>query len=345
MVLRKILLLLISVFILSGCTTYKFQKSTSGSQGYLACYDGYPIAEYTMGKEKSLPELILAKERFKRRRLTVEYYYKQMRQIESRCKAFLWEPPAMAASFLSGVVRWPFIAMADYKYNHNPKYKAKVDRLDEENEALESSRVASLRKKLDDYIAKDLAKESLMHGAAGSPTIDLKPEPKASPVAQEVSVLPVVQEVTPQITTSLVNPQKTPEPSVVPETKEEPVVKLPAEPVVAVQPALEVKPVVAEAPTAKNILEPPVAVIVAQPVKGYSPLKVNFSGQKSHSKSGKIISYLWDFGDGDVSAQKNPNNTFWSTTFGSRSFTVTLTVRDQAGSVSSTTSVIEVITR
>jgi len=103
--LRKILALFILTSLLSGCTTYKFQKSTSGSQGYLVCYDGYPISEYTAGKEKSLPDLTLAKERFKRRRSTVEYYYKQMDQIETRLKAFLWEPPVMAAAFLGGVLR------------------------------------------------------------------------------------------------------------------------------------------------------------------------------------------------------------------------------------------------
>jgi len=319
MALKKILVLLMLTFILSGCTTYKFKKSTSGSQGYLACYDGYPLAEYTLGKEKSLPDLTLAKERFKRRRSTVEYYYKQMDQIESRLKAFLWEPPAMVVGFLGGVLRWPFIAVADYKYNHNPKYKARVDRLDEEKDTLEVARVANLRKKLDAYIAEDLSKESLPQSIVEV----------AVPVSK--SQMPVL----PETEISPVNPKTAAEP-----------VTPPAAPVAVAQPPVEIKPVaVKEAPVVKIILEPPVAVIIAQPVKGYSPLKVNFSGQKSHSKSGKIVSYLWDFGDGDTSTQKNPKNTYWSTTFGSRSFTVTLTVRDQAGSVSSTTSIIEVITR
>jgi microbial collagenase len=86
-------------------------------------------------------------------------------------------------------------------------------------------------------------------------------------------------------------------------------------------------------------------VISAQPVKGYSPLKVNFSAQKSHSKSGKIIAYLWDFGDGDTSTKKNPENTYWSATFGPRNFTATLTIRDDAGNTSSASAIIEVITK
>ncbi|MCX5699532.1 MAG: PKD domain-containing protein [Candidatus Omnitrophica bacterium] len=301
---KKILILLFFVFILSGCATYKFQKSTaSGAQGYLACYDGKPILEYTVGKEKSLPDLTLAQERFKRRRATVEHYYKQMGQIEPRLKELFWEPPVMIAGFLGGVLRWPFIAVADYKYNHNPKYKARVDRLDEEKEVLETARVDSLRKELNIYIAEDLSKESL-------PREPLQPA-LVSLVVGEVkklgdgSILKI-------------------EPS--PLFKEEPVA-------------------LAQAPAAKQVSEFPVAVITAKPVKGCSPLKVNFSGQKSHSKLGKIVAYLWDFGDGDTSTKKNSENTYWSATFGSRNFTATLTVRDDAGNTSIASTVIEVITK
>ncbi|MFH0917923.1 MAG: hypothetical protein V1830_02195, partial [Candidatus Omnitrophota bacterium] len=188
--LRKIPVLLILALILSGCTTYKFQKSTaSGNQGYSACYDGYPIAEYTMGKDKSLPDLTLAKERFKRRKSTVEYYYKQMDQIETRLKAFLWEPPAMIVGFIGGVLRWPFIAVADYKYNHNPGYRARVDKLDEEKEALESARLAKFRKELDAYIVKDLAQESKETGQVkiGAPVLPVSEE-----VSPEIASVPAV---------------------------------------------------------------------------------------------------------------------------------------------------------
>ncbi len=330
---RKFLFLLFLTFVLSGCATYKFQKSAaSGTQGYLACYDGKPISEYTVGKEKIFPDLTLAKERFKRRRSRVEYYYKQMDQLESRLGSFFWEPPAMMAGLLGGVFRWPFIAAADYRYNHNPKYKSRVDKLDEEKEILEAARVGRLRGELDAYIAEDLSKESLPPGVVG--------------VAAPAS--PVIQEVIPKTETSPVDLETVPVPltSLV-AIKEEPAATPAVEPVSLIQAPAEIKPVavVEEAPLAKIVLEPPVAVIIAQPVKGYSPLKVNFSGQKSYSKSGKIVSYLWDFGDGDTSTKKNTENTYWSTTFGSRSFTVTLSVKDQAGSVSSTTSIIEVITR
>ena len=333
---RKLLFLLLPALILSGCATYKFQKSTSGPQGYLACYDGTPIVEYTVGKEKSLPDLALAKERFKRRRATVEYYYKQMGRIETRLKEFLWDPPVMVAGALGGVLGWPFIAVSDYKYHHNPEYKARVDKLEEEKEALEAAHAANLRKKLNDYIAEDLSKES-----------SAKAEVKAPAPA-----LPVVQEVVPKAETLPVAPEKASAPSISPPViKEESALNLPAKTPAAAagpqeaKPAEEIKPVIVEAvPVVKAALEPPAAVIIAQPSKGDSPLKVNFSGSKSHSKSGKIVSYFWDFGDGDTSTLKNPTNTYWSTTFGSRFFTVTLSVKDQAGSVSTATSIIEVTT-
>ncbi len=297
---KKITIILLAVLFLSGCATYKFQKPTaSGARGYLACYNGEPIVEYTVGKEKSLPDLNLAKERFKRRRPTVEHYCKQMGKIEPRLKAFFWDPPVMIAGFLGGVLRWPFIAVADYKYNHNPKYKARMDKLDEDREALEAARVDSLRKKLDAYIVEDLSKESLPEPLTTS-SAAIKEEPAATPVIEPA---PLVQ-APPEIKSAVVK----------------------------------------EAPVAKAVSGPPVAVITALPAKGYSPLKVNFSGQKSYSKSGKIVSYLWDFGDGDISTKKNTENIFWSATFGARNFTVTLSVRDDTGAVSSTTAIIEVST-
>ena len=282
---KKIFILLFLTFILSGCATYKFQKpATSGAQGYLACYDGKPILEYTVGKEKSLPDLTLAKERFGRRRLTVERYYKQMGQIESRLKEFLWDSPAMVVGFLGGILRWPFIAVADYKYNHELKYKIRTDRLEEEKEALEIARVDSLRKELDAYVVEDLSKESGKEAVVGTVVTAVKSQPEVLPAISEIAPIPVVV------------------------IKEEPVIEPPMVSEVTVQSPVEVKPVIEEVPVVKVVLAPPVAVISAQPVKGYSPLKVNFSGQKSYSKSAKIVSYLWDFGDGDVSTKKNAEN-------------------------------------
>jgi len=316
---RKILVLLFLAFVLSGCATYKFQKSgPSASQGYVATYDGKPLLEYTVGKEKSLPDLTLAKERFKRRRGKVEHYYKNMGQIRSRMMEFLWDSPAMFVGFVGGVLRWPFIAYSDYKYNRDPKYRERVDKLDEEKDALEKARVNSLREKLSAYISEDLAKESLKQGQALPAAPKVEPQTPTPAVTEEKGTA-VVQPVAQPSKIKPAPPQ--PEPA-------------------------EVKPVSFEVkPIARPSLGPPVAVIIAKPAKGYSPLKVNFSGEKSRSKSGRIVSYNWDFGDGDTSAKKNPENTYWSTTYGVRNFTVTLTVRDDAGNTSNASMVIEVSTR
>ena len=314
---KKILILLLSAFILSGCTSYKFQRSADSSiQGYLVSYDGKPILEYTVGKEKSLPDLALAKERFKRRKSRVEYYYKQMDDIEARVKEFFWDPPVMFVDFLGSVLRWPFIAMADYKYNHNSEYKAKVDKLDEEKEALEKAHINSLKEKLNAYIAEDLAKESLPQTAVSVAPAVSKPAPEVLPVTQSAAISPQVAKEEPVAVNAQVSA---------------PVVEPPA-------------PAVVETPAAKSVLEPAAVVIIAKPAKGYSPLKVRFSCQKSSPKSAKIVSYNWDFGDGDTSTKKNPENTYWSTTYGSRNFTVTLTARDETGFTSSSTCVIEVTT-
>ena len=315
---RKTGLLLVLLLLLSGCATYSFKKgAVPYDKGYVATYDGKPIPEYTLGQNNSVPDLVLAKERFNRRRATVEYYYKKMGQIEARCKELFWDPPVMCIDFIGGIFRWPFVAVADYKYNHNPQYKEKADRLDEQTDELEKARVNSLKAKLKDYIDGDLAKELTQKEPAVSQAIVVQ---KQTPVT-EVSTAPVV---------------------------EAPVVSVEPEKGQAVIPS-EVKPAVVldkkEAFVQPVKLELPVAVIIAKPSKGFSPLQVNFNGGKSYSKSSRIVSYVWDFGDGDTSTKKNPINTYWSTTYGSRIYTATLTVKDENGQSVSTSTNIEVITK
>jgi hypothetical protein len=313
-------LILFLVCLLCGCATYKFQKPDANSAGYLAYYDGKPLAEYTVGKDKALPDLTLAKERFKRRRLSVEKYYKQTGQIQSRFKDFFWDPPSMLIGFIGGIFRWPYTAISDYKYNHNPAYKARMDKFDEQKEAFEVARQNSLKKELDAYVARDLAEESGGPGVIEK-TLTESEQPLAQepvPAASEKAVtIPVAEAPVPAATPAV--PKQAP---------------------VKTKPMGKVK-----LPPPEKPLEPAVAVITAKPLKGYSPLQVKFSASKSYSKSSRIVAYSWDFGDGDTSTKKSPENTYWSTTFGSRFYTVTLTVRDQAGTVSSATSTIEVVTR
>ncbi len=351
---KKILILFLAC-LLCGCATYKFQKPDAASLGYLAYYDGKPLAEYTVGKDKSLPDLDLAKERFKRRRLTVEKYYKRTGQIQTRFKDFFWDPPVMLVGFIGGVFRWPYTAISDYKYNHNPAYKAKADKLDEQREALEVANQNSLKKDLDAYIARDLAEESGGPGVIEKTLEESELAPQAPEEAPE-------EEVKTEIPPALVTPAAvTVEPSLETAADENaPVALVPAaiEPAVVKAPAVKAtvkptpkpkakptpKPKAPKPALVKKVFPPPKAVITAKPVKGYSPLVVKFSAARSIAPAGRIVAYSWDFGDGDTSTKKNAQNTYWSTTYGSRFYSVTLTVRDQEGAVSSATSSIEVIT-
>ncbi len=81
----------------------------------------------------------------------------------------------------------------------------------------------------------------------------------------------------------------------------------------------------------------PVAVATADVDSGPSPLTVNFTGSNSMDDSG-IVSYLWDFGTGEVSTLENPTYTFENQGI----FEVTLTVVDEGGLEDTTAITIEV---
>jgi hypothetical protein len=313
--------------LLSGCATYKFQKgSVPYDKGYVASYDGKIIPEYTVGKDNSVPDLELAKERFKRRRSTVEYYCKKMGDIESRFKEILWDPPAMAIDFIGGVLRWPFIAVSDYKYNRDPKYREEADRLDEKKDEMEKARVNDLRSRLKVYIEEDLAREESRRQALAAKAQVIEPPVVPAAAVENKPVEPIEDK----------------------QARAEAVQS--AVPAVAVAPAEQEQPIATNEekilPVVKPVkIEPPVAVISARPDKGFSPLQVNFNGGKSYSNCGKIVSYYWDFGDGDTSTKRNPVNAYWSTTYGVRSFVATLTVKDEKGQTASASVNIEVSTK
>ena len=69
---------------------------------------------------------------------------------------------------------------------------------------------------------------------------------------------------------------------------------------------------------------PPVADFSANVTSGNEPLEVLFKDKST----GAIDSWLWDFGDGDISTDQNPSHTYTDT----GNFTVTLTVTGPGGS-------------
>ncbi|WP_266368886.1 PQQ-dependent sugar dehydrogenase [Tellurirhabdus rosea] len=77
--------------------------------------------------------------------------------------------------------------------------------------------------------------------------------------------------------------------------------------------------------------QPPVARITADRTSGNSPLTVAFSGSQSTDPDGQPLTYTWNFGDGTTGTGLAPTHTFTTTATGPNSYTVTLTVADNAG--------------
>ncbi|WP_162418554.1 PKD domain-containing protein, partial [Cyclobacterium roseum] len=82
----------------------------------------------------------------------------------------------------------------------------------------------------------------------------------------------------------------------------------------------------------------PVVVLEADVTEGRVPLTVAFSSDNS-TDEGEIVSYDWDFGDGNSSEEPNPTHTF--TTIGE--YTVELTLKDDRGLSNSATQQIQVV--
>ncbi|WP_317196481.1 PKD domain-containing protein [Robertkochia flava] len=81
----------------------------------------------------------------------------------------------------------------------------------------------------------------------------------------------------------------------------------------------------------------PVAVIGASVTSGPAPLTVNFTASDSQDDDG-IVSYLWDFGDGNSSQEENPVHIYNI----EGTYTVTLTVTDSRGASDTATAEIQV---
>ncbi|SHJ60952.1 PKD domain-containing protein [Pseudozobellia thermophila] len=83
--------------------------------------------------------------------------------------------------------------------------------------------------------------------------------------------------------------------------------------------------------------EAPIAVASATPNKGSLPLKVNFNGGNS-SDDKAVVSYQWDFKDGQTATSQNPEHTFTE----AGTYEVVLQVRDEEGLSASDQVVVEV---
>jgi hypothetical protein len=86
----------------------------------------------------------------------------------------------------------------------------------------------------------------------------------------------------------------------------------------------------------------PVAVIDANPTKGYSPLTVNFDGSNSYDTDGNIVSYEWDFtNDGSIDATGVTTSHVYSEI---NTYVASLKVTDNQGKTDTATVSISVVT-
>lgn len=82
----------------------------------------------------------------------------------------------------------------------------------------------------------------------------------------------------------------------------------------------------------------PVAAVSGSPLSGSAPLNTFFDASASTAGSNPIVSYTWDFGDASTGSGKNTSHTFST----SGNFTVTLTVTDTNGLVSTASVTVNV---
>lgn len=66
----------------------------------------------------------------------------------------------------------------------------------------------------------------------------------------------------------------------------------------------------AQIPSAPAVNAAPVAVATSDITRGRAPLMVNFSATGSNDPDGTIVSYAWDFGDGNTASGENVSNTY-----------------------------------
>ncbi|MEM6378824.1 MAG: PQQ-dependent sugar dehydrogenase, partial [Bacteroidota bacterium] len=85
---------------------------------------------------------------------------------------------------------------------------------------------------------------------------------------------------------------------------------------------------------------PPEAVIQTDRNFGAGPLTIQFDASASSAAKSSIVSYEWDFGDGQKSTDLKPNYTFQAKSEAPEKFIVKLTVQDSLGSTASAEKVI-----
>ena len=146
--------------VLNGCTVHQFQKSAKHG-GYVVARFAYVIPEYTVDLENKAPsDFNLAKSRYLRRNDMVETYYFRMGQIENYGRRYITHFPRIMWSIFANTVKMPLHIFSEYKYDHNEKYRQRIDALDAQRLSKEDQKINRIKEELKDYLVKDLEKES-----------------------------------------------------------------------------------------------------------------------------------------------------------------------------------------
>lgn len=153
--------LLFTIILLTcGCATYTFHPGkVPYDKGYVVSREGNAILEYTVGKDNTVPGIELAKERFRRRKGMVEDYYKKMGRIDNHFKEEVWDRIRMFVRLIGSVLTMPGRIISEHKYENNPEYREKIQKLEAQAYAREEARINKLKEGLHTYIQQDLSKE------------------------------------------------------------------------------------------------------------------------------------------------------------------------------------------
>lgn len=155
-------LLFIIILLTSGCAAYKFQHgNVPYDKGYVVSREGFAILEYTIGKDNTVPDIDLAKERFKRRKAVVEDYYKKMGRIENRFKEEVWDRIVMFPKLIGSVFSMPGRIISAHKYENNAEYREKIQKLEAQKDVLEEAQIKKLKEGLYTYIQEDISREKV----------------------------------------------------------------------------------------------------------------------------------------------------------------------------------------
>jgi len=90
---------------------------------------------------------------------------------------------------------------------------------------------------------------------------------------------------------------------------------------------------------------PPTAAASAEAASVETGVPLQFTGTLSHDPDGRIVSYQWEFGDGETSTEADPAHTYAQSPAGGGAYTVRLTVVDNLGARASATTQVTVMNR